>query len=191
MAHPFVFLDYVFPLILGFIAVFRIWTILTSKIVEPERALPAEKSNPRPEEMKEPPSPNAEYQTSRSNTMTLAFFTITVITITITLVEPDHRFEFGLAYLSLAMFCFFIGSYMFIFLRRLKGQKHFRLPHIGETLEFVGIVALGTGLFYIVTLVVEDSIGLVMLYLLFLFALIAVAFYELYQNKKYYHDVIG
>ena len=190
MAHPFAFLDFVFPVILAFIAGVRTWTILTSKIAEPQRPTPADNRNPGAGESKEPPSEKGEWATSRTNTMTLAFFSVTVITISITLVKPDHRFEFGLAYLSFAMFCFFIGSYMFSFIRRLKGQKYFRLPHIGETLEYVGIVSLGMGLFYIVNLVIGDSIGIIVLYLSFLVALIAVAFYELYQNKMFYHPKV-
>lgn len=133
-----------------------------------------------------------EYQFQRYNTVTLAFFTITVITLSLTLASASEpNFQYGLAYLSLAMFCFFIGSYMYIFRRRLKGQRQLTLPYVGETLEFVGIVSLGTGLFYIVTLVVPDSIGLAILYMAFLFALIGVAFYELYQNKKFLHPSGG
>ena len=125
--------------------------------------------------------------------MTLSFFTITVITITITLASvygngSDPKFEFSLAYLSLAMFCFFIGSYMYIFRRRIKrNPPQLSLPYIGETLEFVGIIALGTGLFYVVTLVAFESEVLPILYLSFLVALVAVAVYELYQNKAYLH----
>ncbi len=124
-----------------------------------------------------------EYQFSRTQLISLAFFTIAIITLVAVRSDlTESNFVYGLSYLSVAMFCFFIGSYLFIFQH--KGN---RIPYIGETLEFVGIVALGIGFFYIVIEIVPDSISLEILYLLFLSALVAVASYEVYINYRFFH----
>ena len=174
-------LNYVFPVILVFIAGFRILTAATSK---KKPYVPLQ------------PSEVAEYQYWRIGLLTLAFFSITVITLTLTLFDPtDPNFEYGLGYLSLAMFCFFISSYMFIFLRKKQNgkqgekqyEKRITFPYIGETLEFVGIVALGVGFYYIVILVAPALISLEILYLSFLSALVGVAVYELHENRSFLH----
>jgi hypothetical protein len=172
LALPLAFLDYVFPVILAFIAGFRLLTAATSKVDYLNRS-PSE-------------TESKEYDFLRLQLLTLAFFAITVITLAVTVFVTTQTisigFEYALGYLSVAMFCFFISSYMYSF--RITN----RLPYIGETLEFVGIVSLGIGFFYLVVQVVPTSIWLGVLYMIFLSALVGVAGYELYlNNRKRFH----
>jgi uncharacterized membrane protein len=122
-----------------------------------------------------------EYRNSRNHSMTLAAFTIAAIALVISneSISESVNLQLGIAFLSGAMFSFFIGSYMFVFL----SKRHW-FPYFGETLEFVGILALAMGLFYIVTGLFEESLLLQIIYLISFAALVAVTGYELYLNRR-------
>lgn len=128
-----------------------------------------------------------EYQNSRNHSITLAAFTIGAIALITSRDDLTNiNFQYGLAFLSVAMFSFFIGSYMFIF-----QNKRNWFPYIGETLEFIGIVSLSIGFFYIVLQLFPESPLLPVLYGLFFIGLVAVASYELYLNKRAFNNGRG
>ena len=128
------------------------------------------------------PETNEEYTNSRNHNITLASFTMAVIGLVASRQDlVGSNLQYGLSYLSVAMFCFFIGLYMYIF-----RQKKNKYPYVGETLEFVGIIALGIGFFYLITQIVPGSISLEILYLGFLAVLVLVAVIELRINRQFF-----
>jgi hypothetical protein len=122
-----------------------------------------------------------QYRNSKNHSITLAAFTIAAIALVTSnqSISESVNLQLGITFLSGAMFSFFIGSYMFGFLSR---QQWF--PYIGETLEFVGILALAIGLFYIIIGLFQASLSLQILYFSFFAALIAVTGYELLLTRR-------
>lgn len=128
-----------------------------------------------------------QYQSSRSHNITLASFSIAAIALITSRNDLNiQNLQFGIAYLSIAMFCFFIGSYLFVF--RQKGNI---IPYYGETLELAGILSLGIGFFYVVTQLFLENVALDLLYLAFFFTLVGVAAYELRLNIRYFYPRQG
>jgi hypothetical protein len=125
-------------------------------------------------------SEKQEYQNSRNHTITLAAFAIGAIALVSSRDDLESlNFEYGIAFLSGAMFCFFIGSYLFIF-----QNKQNWLPYVGETLEFVGVLSLAIGLFYVISELFPASLSLPIIYWMFFSVLVGIASYELYLNKR-------
>jgi hypothetical protein len=117
-----------------------------------------------------------QYRNSKNHNITLTAFTLGAIALVISneSISRSLNLQLGIAFLSGAMFCFFIGAYLFSFLSRRQW-----FPYIGDTLELVGILALAMGLFNIITGLFESSLLLQVIYFLFFAAIIAVTAYEL------------
>jgi hypothetical protein len=96
------FLDYAFPIIIFFIVFIRLITPLTSKVNFMDKALNT--------------TTIEEYRRLRDHLITLVSFTLAAIALISSRTDLDKPYlQFGLAYLSIAMFSFFIGSYLFTF----------------------------------------------------------------------------
>jgi hypothetical protein len=128
------------------------------------------------------------YQNARNHNITLAAFSIAVLALILSSGIGDsttirnENFEFGIAYISVATFFFFIASYTFVFL------KSRRFPYVGQTLEYAGIIALGIGFLLIIRIIFPESILLnIFLYPGFLISLLSVAGWELYLNFRFFH----
>lgn len=132
----------------------------------------------------EAPSSEAErkeYSDSRNQNMVLASFTIVAIAIIISFKFNEiTQLRDGLYYLSIGMFLFFIASYLFT-LRRTKW-----LPYTAETLEYTGIIALAIGLLYLISGILTDLV-MNIIYIGFFIGILAVAIYEAYLNKGFFH----
>jgi hypothetical protein len=122
-----------------------------------------------------------EYRSTRNQSITLSAFTLAAIALVFSneSISQSPNLELGIAFLSVAMFSFFIGSYMFMFMNK----RHW-FPYIGETLEFVGILALAMGLFNIITGLFQESLLLQVIYFVFFAVLLAVAVYELLLTRR-------
>jgi hypothetical protein len=119
-----------------------------------------------------------EYERSRSQNLTLAAFSIAALGFILsTTVVPETNTLFGIGYLSVAMFSFFIAAYLF----KYRPKKWF--PYIGETLELSGILCIGVGFYYVIAKIFSNNIPLAGLYLAFLVALIAIVAYSLRLNR--------
>ncbi len=65
----------------------------------------------------------------------------------------------------------------------ITSKKHW-FPYIGETLEFVGILALTMGLFFIIAGLFQESLLLRVVYSASLLSLLGIVGYELYLNRR-------
>jgi hypothetical protein len=139
------------------------------------------------------------YDDFRTHSITLASFTMTVIAVIVALpgilgVTPadqqarhnvvdqsiiDHNIK-SLFYLSLAMISFFISSYLFL----LRENRWF--VYTGESLEYMGIVAVGIGLLSLM-LNVTNSWFLGIVYLVFVIGITIIALIQIRISVRFFH----
>jgi hypothetical protein len=54
-------------------------------------------------------------------------------------------------------------------------------------MESVGIISIGIGFYYIITVLLEKNYFFTILYLIFFFGLVGITIFELILNKRFFH----
>lgn len=116
---------------------------------------------------------------ARNANIALASFTIVAIALTVTIDDNKITNENTFAFLSLAMFLFFIASYLFEI-----GYNKW-VEHIGETLEYAGVISLASGLLYLIHGKIQSPF-IELLYLGFLIAMIFTSIFEQVLNYRFH-----
>lgn len=123
----------------------------------------------------------SEWKGLRDHNMVLASFTIVAIAIIFALPSDTIQDKKpALFYFSIAIFNFIIGSYLFRF------TMDRRIPYTAETLEYVGIIALGIGLLYLVSSLVNDILFDV-IYLIFFLGIVIITIIDLTLNYSWFY----
>jgi len=126
----------------------------------------------------------SEWKSLRDQNMVLASFTIVAIAIILSLPSGfSEDKKPSVWYLSLALFSFIIGSYVFRF------TTDRRIPYVGETLEFEGLLALGIGLLYLASSIFKD-IMFDLIYSVFFIGVFVVALIDLYLNYSWFYPKV-
>ena len=137
-----------------------------------------------------------QYDSFRSHSITLASFTMTVIAIIIAFPKQEQFSAnlMSLVYLSVALVSFFIASYLYVF----RTNRWF--PYIGESLEYMGIIAVGIGLLSLMENVAQSNIAdntsvnsiilINIVYAIFLIGMIAIAYKEISLTKTFFHQPV-
>jgi hypothetical protein len=126
---------------------------------------------------------NTLYDDYRSHSITLASFTMAIIAIVVAFPTVDlvNQNIVSLYYLSLAMVSFFISAYLFP-LRRNRW-----LVYAGESLEYMGVVAVGIGLLSLILNRTNYDEWLALIYGLFLLAITAVAAIQIRVSIRFFY----
>jgi hypothetical protein len=121
------------------------------------------------------------YDNFRSHSITLASFTMTIIALIVAFPNPGELSANikSLFYLSIAMTSFFISSYLFMF------RRYRWFPFIGESLEYMGLVAMGIGLLSLIQNLTKGNPLLSMVYAFFVIAVILIAALQIHIIIRY------
>lgn len=124
------------------------------------------------------------YDNFRSHSITLASFTMTIIAIIIAFPRPElvSQNVKALLYLSIAMVSFFISSYFFL----LRENRWF--PFAGESLEYMGIVAIGFGLLDLVQNITLGNQLIGTVYTIFVIAMIGIAAKQIHIIIRFFYS---
>jgi hypothetical protein len=123
------------------------------------------------------------YDNFRSHSITLASFTMAIIALIVAFPNPTQLSTNvkSLFYLSIAMTSFFISSYLFTF------RQNRWFPFTGESLEYMGLVAVGIGLLGLIQNLTKGNPLLSMVYALFVIAVILIAALQIRMVINYFY----
>jgi len=125
-------------------------------------------------------SEEEENVSKRNHTLMLASFTIVALTLVVIFAQEKESLNSNsFAFMSVAMFLFFISSYLFHI-----GYKLW-VSYSAETLEYVGIISLATGFLYMVSPSFQE-IFIDLIYIGFFVSMIAVVIFELVLSYKHH-----
>lgn len=123
------------------------------------------------------------YDNFRSHSITLASFTMTIIAIIVAFPKPELVSENvkALLYLSIGLVSFFVSSYFFL----LRENRWF--PFTGESLEYMGIVAIGFGLLDLVQNLTRNDPLISTVYAIFVIVMIGIAAKQIHIIIRFFY----
>lgn len=123
------------------------------------------------------------YDSYRTHSITLASFTMTIIAIIVAFPNANQLIQniMSLSYLSLAMVSFFISAYLF----PLRQGRWF--VYTGESLEYLGVVAVGIGLLSLLLNLTKGNDWLGLVYGLFVIAISVIAVIQIRASIRYFY----
>lgn len=127
-----------------------------------------------------------EYTNSKNHNIVLASFTIAAISVILAFQagELTQNLQWAaldsLFYLSIAMMCFFIASYLF----SIRITRWY--VYTAESLEYTGIIAVGIGFFRLIQVKVVNDDRITALYVLFIVGILFLVWLDLRFNKRFF-----